>query len=115
MTTKKRVTIEVEVEETDRLFDTEQFRLELAQHIQYDYVVAQPMYGEPEARITAIRVDGIRFDPATYDFEPGPITAEIAAEIMAGRKIVAIKMVRENTACSLMEAKEAVDKYAANR
>ena len=47
---------------------------------------------------------------------PEPTTEqwqEIQAHLFAGRKIQAIKLYREATACGLAEAKDAMDAYAA--
>lgn len=44
---------------------------------------------------------------------PEPLASEVQAALLKGNKIEAIKIYREAAGCGLKEAKEAVERYAA--
>jgi len=114
-----RIVIDVTADESDRLLDTETVRLAIGNELaEYFTDAASDLGGwdEVSALITRIRVDGREYDIARRTLEVTPINAEIAEDIMLGRKIQAIKALRANNeGMTLIEAKDLVDKWAANR
>lgn len=109
-----RIVIDVTADESDRLMDTEEVRLILGQLLLDEYRPGRAL--KRDAPITSIRVDGRNVDFTTGALEVTPINAEIAEDIMLGRKIQAIKALRANNeGMTLLEARDLVDKWAENR
>ncbi len=114
MTKTYRFTVDVTADEMDRLLDTEEVRLVIAQTIRDEFRPGQAL--KRDAPIIALRVDGRELDFGTGKLEETPINAEINDLIVKGQSIQAIKALRANDASlSLMGAKDLVDKWRANR
>lgn len=99
-----RFIVDVETDEADRLTNTENLRIAIADG------------ADSQITVTRVRVDGREFDPEHGELEASPINADIDRMIMEGRTIQAIKELRSNDPnLSLMGAKELVDKWRASR
>ena len=108
MTKTYRIILDVTADETDRLLDTEDLRGFLAE--------CAATWETPFGEVVNVRVDGRNWDEDKRALEETPINADIAKMIWEGRSIQAIKELRANNeGMSLMQAKDLVDKWRANR
>jgi ribosomal protein L7/L12 len=101
---KYRFIVDVDTDEADRLTDTENLRIAIADG------------ADSQLTVTRVRIDGREFDAEHGTLEATPINADIAQLIAEGRTIQAIKMLRDlDLNLSLMEAKTLVDNWRAKR